>query len=472
MTTASSTTSSTSSLLQQAAQSILSGATKSTLDVNSLVSALVTAKTAGQTAAISTAQSTDNTTLSALGTMKSSLSALQTALAGLSDGTAFTALTATMSGTGITASTTTGVVAGNYSINVQQLAQANQISSAAYASNATLGTGTVTVGVGTNSMSVTLNSTNNTLSGLASAINSASTNPGVTASVVTAADGQHLVLTSTTTGAANTVTISGGAGVDAGLQTASFTQVTAAQDAKLTISGSTVTSASNTVTGALSGVTLQLTSAAVGTTQTLSVATNNNTIQQTITNFAAAYNSWITNEQSLSSFNTSTSTAGPLLGDAMLNSAVNGLASIVSSGVTSNGTTYSLAQIGLDLQDNGTIVVNSATLSSALTSSPASVQALFNGTNGIGQQLNSFIDSYTTSTTGQIDQRTATINSDLTSLTDQQTALTDYQNTLTAQYNAQFTALNTLMTQTANNTSYLNQLFGGNGSAGTLNKTA
>lgn len=471
MTTASSTTSSTNSLLQQAAQSILSGATKSTLDVNSLVSALVTAKTAGQAAAISTAQSTDNTTLSALGTMKSSLSALQSALAGLSDGTAFTALTATMGGTGVTASTTTGAVAGSYSINVQQLAQANQISSAAYASNATLGTGTVTVGVGAKSMSITLDSTNNTLSGLASAINSASANPGVTASVVTAADGQHLVLTSTTTGAANTVTISGGAGVDAGLQTASFTQVTAAQDAKLTISGSTVTSATNTVTGALTGVTLQLASTAVGTTQTLSVATNNNTIQQTITNFAAAYNSWITNEQSLSSFNTSTSTAGPLLGDAMLNSVVNGLASIVSNGVTSNGTTYSLAQIGLDLQDNGTIVVNSATLSSALASSPASVQALFNGTNGIGQQLNSFVNAYTESTTGQIDQRTATITSDLTSLTDQQTALTDYQNTLAAQYNAQFTALNTLMTQMANNTSYLNQLFGGNGSAGTLNKS-
>ena len=472
MTTASSTTTSTNSLLQQAAQSILSGATKSTLDVNSLVSALVTAKTAGQAAAISTAQSTDNTTLSALGTMKSSLSALQTALAGLSDGTAFTALAATMSGTGVTATTTSSAVAGSYSINVQQLAQANQISSGAYATNATLGTGTVTVGVGSNSMSITLDSTNNTLSGLASAINSASNNPGVTASVVTAGDGQHLVLTSTTTGAANTVTISGGAGVNAGLQTASFTQVTAAQDAKVAISGSTVTSASNTVTGALTGVTLQLTSAAVGTTQTLSVATNNSTIQQTITNFAQAYNSWIANQQSLSSFNSSTSAAGPLLGDAMLNSVVNGIASIISNGVTSNGTTYSLAQIGLDLQNNGTIVVDSTKLSSALASSPASVQALFNGTNGVGQQLNTFINSYTESSIGQIDQRTATINSDLTSLTDQQTALTDYQNTLTAQYNAQFTALNNLMTQMANNTSYLNQLFGGGGLSGSLNKSA
>jgi len=423
MTTASSTTSSTNSLLQQAAQSILSGATKSTLDVNSLVSALVTAKTAGQAAAISTAQSTDNTTLSALGSMKSSLSALQTALAGLSDGTAFTALGATMSGTGVTATTTTGVVAGSYSVNVQKIATANQISSGAYASGATLGTGTVTVGLGSSSMSITLDSTNNTLSGLASAINSSSTNPGVTASVVTASDGQHLVLTSTKTGAANTVTISGGAGVDAGLQTGSFTQVTAAQDAQLTISGSTVTSASNTVTGALSGVTLTLTSAAVGTTQTLSVATDNSSIEKTITSFVSAYNSWISTQKALSSYDQSSSSAGPLLGDAMLNSAVNGIASIVSGGVTSNGTTYSLAQIGLDLQNDGTIKLNTTTLESALSTSPSSVQALFNGTNGIGEQLNAFVNSYTTSTTGQIDQRTTTINADLTSLTDQKTAL-------------------------------------------------
>ena len=51
-TTASSSTTDVTSLLAQAAQSIISGSTKSTLDVDSLVSALVTAKTAGQNATI------------------------------------------------------------------------------------------------------------------------------------------------------------------------------------------------------------------------------------------------------------------------------------------------------------------------------------------------------------------------------------------------------------------------------------
>ncbi|GLU33930.1 flagellar filament capping protein FliD [Trinickia caryophylli] len=472
MTTASSTTTSTNSMLQQAAQSILSGATGSSLDVNGLVSALVAAKTAGQSATITAAQNSDKTELSAIGTMKSALANLKSALSGLSDGSAFTSLSASLSGSGVTATTTTGAVAGTYSINVQQVATANQISSQAYASGATLGTGTVTIGLGSSSMSVTLDSTNNTLSGLAAAINNSTSNPGVSAAVVTAADGQHLVLTSKTTGASNTVTISGGSGVDAGLQTSSFTQVTAAQDAKVSISGNTVTSASNTITGALTGVTLTVTSAAVGTTQSLSLATNTDSITKDIQSFVSAYNTWISAKNSVSSYNTTTSVAGALLGDSMLNTAVNGIASIISGSVSTNGSSFNLAQIGVDLQHDGTLSLDTSKLSSALASSPSTVSSLFNSTNGIGQQLDSFINNYTASSVGQIDQRTATINADIAHLTDQSTSLTDYQNVLTAQYNAQFTALNNLMTQMENSKNYLNQLFGGNGSAGTLNKTA
>jgi flagellar hook-associated protein 2 len=99
------------------------------------------------------------------------------------------------------------------------------------------------------------------------------------------------------------------------------------------------------------------------------------------------------------------------------------------------------------------------------------VSALFNTTNGIGTTLNTYANQYTQAG-GMISQRTSALNSDLSNLTQQQSDLTAYQATLTSQYNAQFTALNTLMTTMQSNTTYLNQLFGGNGSAGTLNKTA
>ncbi|MGN6232122.1 MAG: flagellar filament capping protein FliD [Trinickia sp.] len=461
---------STSSVLQQAAQSILSGVTNSQLDVNTLVSALVTGATAAQSTTIATAQTSDNTQLSALGSLQSAMTNLQSSLAGLSDGSIFTQQSATMSGTGITATTSTGAAAGSYSVSVQQIATANQISSKAYATNATLGTGNLNISVGSSSMTIALTASNNTLSGIASAINSASNNPGVTASVVTGTDGQHLVLTSTQTGAANTVTVSADPTVDAGMATANFTQVTAGQDAKLTISGTSVVSASNNVTTALSGVTLSLTSASVGSTQTLSVATNTSSIVTAIGNFATAYNSWVSTVKSLTSYNSTSNSAGPLLGDAMTNSAVNGISSIMASGVVVGGTTYSLAQLGVDLNDDGTVTFSSSTLQSTLAATPSLVSNTFNGTNGIGEQLTAFISSYTTAVTGQFAQREATLQSDLTA---QQTALTNlsaYQATLTSQYQAEFTQLNTIMSQTQSNTSYLNQLFGGNGAAGTLNK--
>lgn len=463
-----------STLLAQAAQSIISGSTKSSLDVNSLVSSLVTAKTIGQSTTISNKQSLDTTELSAVAQLKSALSSLQTALSGLADGSALSTFTATASGTGgITATTTTGAAAGNYAINVTSVASANKISSQAFTSSSVIGAGTLTVNVGSGTaMNLTVTS-GQSLTDIASAINKSPNNPGVSASVITAQDGQHLVVTSNATGAANNVSITTSGTLNANLASSTFTN-RPGTDAVLTIDGNPVQSSSNTITNALSGVTLTLSAAAAtapNNTQTLTIANDTTASTKAITDFANAYNSYITAEKSLSSFDStaaSGSQAGPLLGDAMLLGLNGGLASLVSGGVSAGGKTYSLSAIGLDLQPDGTISVDNAKLSSAVTSNDPAVAALFNSTNGIGQTMNSFVNTYT-QTNGILDTRTAALTADQKDLTDQATQLQAYQDSLTAQYNAQFTALNTLMTQMQNNTNYLNQLFGGNGSAGTLN---
>lgn len=456
--------------IQQAAQSILSGATGSSLDVNTLVQALVIGKTAGHAAAIARQQQSSNAILSALSTIKSALSTLKASLTGLADGSLFSQFAATASGKGITATVSAGAAAGSYSISVEQLATANQISSKAYAHDAALGTGTLTIGAGDASMSIELDSNNNTLAGVAAAINGSSKNPGVTAAVVKGSDGEHLLLTSKQTGAANTLSISAGTGVDAGFDMANFKQVTAAQDAKLTVSGNTATSASNIVKDALTGVTLALTSDAVGTTQTVSVNTDTTAIGKAVQSFADAYNAWVSAQKSQSSYDPAGKFAAPLLGDSMLNSAVNRIAGILSSGVTVGGKTYSLAQIGLDLKHDGTLDFSASKLQSTLAADPTMASSVFNGTNGIGQQLDKLLSEYTLSTIGQMDKRTASINADLSSLAKQQSDLATYQQTLTSQYNAEFTALNRLLTSISNSKTYLNHLFGGDGSPGALNK--
>jgi len=69
---------------------------------------------------------------------------------------------------------------------------------------------------------------------------------------------------------------------------------------------------------------------------------------------------------------------------------------------------------------------------------------------------------------GILDTKTTSLNKDLDNIKVQGTKLDAYATQLTNSYNAQFTALNTLMAHMSNNSSYLTALFGGANSAGAL----
>ena len=487
------------SALQQAAQSIISGSTgNSTMDVNSLVTALVNAKTAGQTAAITAKQTTDNTQISAYGTMSAALSALQASLTTLSNGTMLNKFSATASGDGLTATAATGAVAGTYSVGVRQIASAQVLTSQGFQPpEQTLGTGSMTLTIGGKSSTITVDNSNNTVAGIAAAINAASDNPGISATVVNGVDGAHLVLRSTASGAANVIntTVSGtvssalgvssnpggtpsidsngnvvnaGSTAPAPASNHGWTQSAAAQDAYATIDGTAVTSASNTLSSALAGVTLNLTSAAVSTTpQVITVAPDTTSQSTAINNFVNLYNTLVTTFGTLTSYSATATTQGPLLGDSTLNMIRGGLASVVAGGVKGGGTTQSLASIGITLQADGTLSVDSTALNNALQNNSGAVSTLFNSTNGVAAKMNTLITGYL-ATGGPIQTRTSALNADLASLTTQQNTLSNYQTQLTKQYQAQFTALNTLMAQMNNNSQYLTQLFGGTNSQGAM----
>lgn len=305
-----SATANAQSQVQQAAQSIIGGSTgNSSMDVATLVSALVNAKTAGQTAALKAKQTSDTTILSAYGALSSALSALQAAIKNLSDGTALSTFAASASGKGLDPKAGAGAVAGSYAIDVTQIAASQSLSSAAFGPTTQLGTGKLTISLGGKSMDVAIDSTNNTLSGIAAAINKAGNNPGVTATIVTGTGGAHLVLRSAASGAANTINVAvSNVQNDAGLSSLGVTstpgangaastivssdtsnawhQSEAAQDAQLTIGGIAARSASNAVTDAIAGVTLNLSSAALGNPQTVTIAPDTTAQNTAITNFA------------------------------------------------------------------------------------------------------------------------------------------------------------------------------------------
>jgi flagellar hook-associated protein 2 len=308
--------------------------------------------------------------------------------------------------------------------------------------------------VGGNSASISIDSTNNTLAGIAAAINSAPNNPGVSASVLTTSAGARLVLTGTATGAANAITVTQSGG-DGGLAALTYdpahgvtklTQTQAATDANFSVNGFAATSPSNQVTSVISGVTLNLLgTTAANTPATLTIGNDTTGAQASIGTFVTALNGLITSIQSLTGYDPSTKTAGPLLGNATLQSFQSQLSKIldqVQSGNTGTGT--SLASLGIAANPQGTYSTNSTTLGNALTASVASVGNFFGGANGIATQLNTLINGYTQSG-GLLDSINKGLQSSLTDVANQQTALNarlaTYSATLTKEYNAMDTAV-------------------------------
>ncbi len=187
-----------------------------------------------------------------------------------------------------------------------------------------------------------------------------------------------------------------------------------------------------------------------------------------------AYNTLVTTYSAVGTFNSSNpSQSGPLFGDSTLNSIQNQLSAILGGGVTSNGASATLKSLGITIADGsnstqpaGTLVIDQGALTTALQSTNAAA-TLFNGTNGIGEQLSKAITNIT-APKGILTTSVSSVQSDLTSLNTQQTALNAYAAQLTTQYNTQFTQLNTLLAQMTTNQNYLTQLFGGTNSAGAL----
>ena len=432
------------------------------LDVATLVSQLVAAKKAPQQNQITSQAASANTQLSALGQINAALSALQSAMASISDGSAFSAHSVTSSDTDVLNATATGTaVAGSYKIEVTQLASALKASSGAFTDSSTqIGTGTLTITVGGQAMNLSVDGSHGSLASIRDAINNASDNPGVSATIVNGTDGAHLVLSGTRTGAANGFTVSSSGG-DGGLAALNYdpaassgnglSVINAASDALYTIDGLAANSAGNSISTAIDGLTLNLSTLG---TSTVSVANDPSKATSALTNLVNTYNSFVGIYQNLTKYDATTKTAGAMIGDATLNGINSTLSRII--GGSANGAT--LSSIGISLQVDGTLKLDSDKLNAALADGGKQVSDVFGGDNGfsaqLGAQLTNWVGDH-----GVLTGRTDSISQQLKDLGDQQAALDARMDSLTARYQAQFTALDTLMSKLNNTSSYLTQQF-------------
>jgi flagellar hook-associated protein 2 len=356
---------------------------------------------------------------------------------------------------------------------VTQLAQGEQLVSKPILGDGStsVGTGTLKVSLGALSFNVTVDSAHSSLASIASAINSATGNSGVQASVVAGTDGAHLVLSSAQTGATNTIKITetdGGTALSAltydPSNTANYTEVSQAKDAAFSISGIPHTSSSNTVTDALNGVTLTLTgTTASGTgpdsSAQLTVASDTSTIVANVQAFVDGYNALVKAIKPLGSYDQATNTAGPMLGDATLTGIQNELRRTLHALVNTGSSTYnSLASVGITSQADGSLKLGQTKLQTALAVAPASVSSLFSSTSGVAANLNTVITNELGSG-GAIDTRSKTLIKQENALTQQTNDLNDQMTRLTQSLTQQYAQLNTLLSSLQTTSAYLTQQF-------------
>ncbi|MDH0184516.1 flagellar filament capping protein FliD [Stutzerimonas stutzeri] len=438
------------------------------LDIDSLVTAIADAQKAPKQAQIDRLTAKNETTLSAVGTLKSALETFEASMAALTSvSSSFDAFSATSSSSSVASVTVgNGAVAGSYALEVESLATGSKVATQSFdtgASTTFASGGDLTIGIGDNTSYTVSVKAGATLTEIRDAINSQlSSSAGISANIVTDSNGSRLVLSSETTGEGTDLHVSGTgdlaaldinntfdedgkrvlskqSGTDAGY-------ITLSSNASYTLDGLELSSSTNTVT-ALSGLTIKLT--AEGTT-TLTVAPNTEGLKTSIEAFVSAYNNLITVTNALTRVTTSedeTSTdAGALVGDALVRSLLGSIRNELVQPSTGSGELSVLAQLGVTTNKDGTLSIDDAKLSSALETHYDEVQAFFVGDDGLIPRLKSVTEPYT-APGGLLAGRTESLQKTMTQLSEQQQALDRRIDSLTTSLYTKYNNMDILVAQ-------------------------
>jgi len=412
---------------------VLLPAGSNTIDVQSLLNTAITAAQAPLTL-LQQQQTTVQSQTTALQSISNDVATLNTAIQALTTSSgALDALDAASSNTNVlTASADSTALTGTHSIVVNSLATtASYYTDPVASATTTLANGSFQIAVGGGApATVTIGSTDQTLNGLATAINAQ--NLGVTASVITDANGARLAIVSNTSGSSGDISITSNT---TGL---TFNQAATGANASLTVDGVPVSSTSNTVVGAIPGVTLNLTGAAPGQTVSLTLAPDTNQASSAVSAFVSAWNQVIQDINNQFNVSSNGTGGGPLETDNNLRDLQNQLLSAITYSISGNNGLVNLASIGVDMNTDGTLSLDSGTLTNALSGNYAALQNLLQGTSGVGTFLANTLSQITDPTQGTIAldlQGMSNTNDSLTQqISDMQTLITAQTQSLTQQY--------------------------------------
>lgn len=417
------------------------------VDTQAIVKALVAAEKAPKQAQIDAQSKTATTSLSAIGTIKSALDTFRSAVTKLNTASSFNGLGASTSDDKVAKITLAdGASSGTYALEVTQLATASKIASQVFTGASALAnssgeTQTLTIGQGDSTYSVSI-AGDATLQQARDTINTQLQSKGISANIVTDANGARLVFSSGKMGEGTELVLGG----DSDLAT-DVTTISTPQNAKYTLDGLALESTSNTITGAVSGLNIELVKDGKST---LSVVSNNDTLKTSVQSFVTSYNALMTaiNGQTkvTAGADDSGATGATLTGDATMRALVNSIRSELSSSI-GNGSLRTLSQLGINtVQKTGLLELNDTKWNAAVKSYGADISTLFTGKDGLLSRMSNATEGYA-KTGGILASRQASLTTQIKAIEEAQTKLDTRIETLTTTLSKKYNAMDTLVAQ-------------------------
>ncbi|RKF19636.1 hypothetical protein DBZ36_03990 [Alginatibacterium sediminis] len=443
------------------------------LDLEALITVTLDAQRVPQEARLQTKRDSLDVTLSAVGAIKSAMSAFLDQLEkaktsstflprmALVDGTVATdsSTETTTSSSPYTVSLSDDAANGSYDISVLSLAKGSRSSTqTSYAdSNAIVidsaGELTFTTGSGAGAESFTVETTAGmTLKQLREAVNDATGNSDVSLNLINTGSGTQLVIDSARTGIdefgnPNNLTITNSGGADASLDAliANIATTDDASNAVITVNGIEAQSDTNNFGDVISGVSLTVNSLTAAETS-MQVKSDDDAAIANVKAFVDAYNKVISEIDKYSKPDTvlegEDTERKELSGDSMFRSMKYTLGGMTTKGYTdpndpSRITTF--YALGIEMDNDGVLSLDSTKLTKAIDGDFSRIGEIFAGEGGVADTFTGFVEAYEKSG-GVLASREDTTRSQLRDLDHADLALTErmaeHEKTLRAKYTA------------------------------------
>ncbi|WP_241054939.1 flagellar filament capping protein FliD [Achromobacter xylosoxidans] len=413
------------------------------------------------------------TRIDAYAQLQSALEALQKSAGVLGKTETMAAIKGSVTGgTALTATVAAeGAVAGQYTINVNNLARAQSLQSGAVADRTAKhgDTGSFEIEL-TDGTKRTIDLKGDTsLNGIVKAIN-ADDKSGLRATVINDGNGNnYLMLTAKDTGvqaSVKNITVTGDQSLKDILSfstaadgTTTGMANTKAEDAEVVINGITVKSGSNNVSKAIDGVTLNLTEKTeAGKPITLKLESDTSVANKAIQDFVKTYNALQTTIKNLTAFDAKAATNQPLTGDGTTRSIQSSVTNALQA-VLGEGTVRSLADLGITTDpQTRQLKLDQTKLDKALTENPGDVTKLLTGDKGLAKNFEAAFKDVLGST-GSLKTRTDGLAKTMSDLDAQQKRAKAASDAEIDQMRTRFVALDKFYMQMQTTANYLTQQF-------------